>query len=202
MIEQFLDKLLESLKKPLPGKKAHIQMIPKGREYVEPESNYIESAVNIILYQDKNSVCFLLTKRNKNMLNHAGQISLPGGKKDEKENDLWITAKRETFEETGIYIDNDCFVGKLSKIFIPTTNFCIQPYISYLSKKPVFPNKTEEVDKFFSVKTEDFFSEKNISTKIIKHKNRFIEIPYFKLENEFVWGATAMILSEFRQITK
>ncbi|MBN2892142.1 MAG: CoA pyrophosphatase [Bacteroidales bacterium] len=200
MFELFLEKLRIGLEKPLPGFKAHKSMIPDNREYKLTDENYTKSAVNIILYPNNGLENFILTKRSSKMSHHSGQISLPGGKKDAVDKDLWETAKRETLEETNIVIKDENYLGKLSPLLIPVSKFNVQPFISVIDKKPDTPARTNEVEKFFFVNISDFFSVDNFSKKTFFFNGKSFITPCYKLEGEIVWGATAMILAEFSQI--
>ncbi len=148
MFEEFLEKLKIEIKGDLPGAEAHRLMIPKMREYKVENDNYTESAVNIVLYPNGSAPNFILTKRSNKLAKHSGQISLPGGKKDKKDKDLWETCKRETKEETTIIVRDSNYIGKLSKLLIPLTRFSVQPFVSFINYKPILPEKTKEVQKF------------------------------------------------------
>lgn len=192
----------ELLSQKLPGFNAHIEMMPEGRQYIPSNSNPKYSAVNILTYYKESNLFFILTQRSHNLEHHSGQISLPGGSKDEEDKDLWETAKRETFEEIGIKLNDQNYVGKLSPLYIDVSNFLVQPFISFLYSEPEFESNMSEVEKVFKVNFIEFFNKKNIyhSSKIIKGKK--IIYPFFKLEDQQVWGATAMILQEFFFIYK
>jgi 8-oxo-dGTP pyrophosphatase MutT (NUDIX family) len=204
MNELFFNSLKNKLKKSLPGIDAHKTMIPKGRTYEMAKSNYIKSAVNIVLFPIDDEIWFLLTKRSSQMSHHSGQISLPGGKIEKNDLNLWETAKRETFEETGIEINDENYIGELTNLCIPVSKFDVQPYVCCIENKPVLPPKTNEVEKFYFVKVKDFFSDSNKFIKTFKHNNQSVTTPFYKLDNEIdiVWGATAMILAEFHQKIK
>lgn len=202
MHKDFIQKLKNELKKPLPGFEAHIKMIPGKRDYQFEAGNYKKSAVNIILFPFENSIRFILTKRKNGLSHHSGQISLPGGKKDEDDTSLWETCKRETIEETGIMIKDKNYIGNLSNLLIPVSNFDVLPFMSFIDKAPTLPNSNNEVEKFFKIDLFNFFSKKNIFEKKMNFNGHNIVVPYYKLDSEIVWGATAMILSEFNYILK
>lgn len=197
-----LKNIQELLSQKLPGYDAHIKMMPEGREYISTISNPKYSAVNILMYFKAENLYFILTQRSKNLEYHSGQISLPGGRKDNKDKNLWETAKRETFEEIGVELNDQNFVGELSPLYIDVSNFLVQPFVSLLYSEPDFKTNISEVEKIYKVSFVDFFKKKNIaySSKIIKGKK--IIYPFFKLENQQVWGATAMILQEFFLVYK
>lgn len=200
MYQELLKQFSHRLRQDLPAYEAHKLMMPDERFYTDNANNYRESVVNIILFRIKEELCFILTKRNSKLRYHSGQISLPGGKTESYDNDLWDTCKRETYEETGIKLTDNNFIGQLSKLFIRVSKFKVYPFVSYINHSPELPPNTSEVSNFFKVEINNFFKPENISKKIITVNNEKITAPYYKLEQEIVWGATAMILSEFYQI--
>lgn len=204
MNEEFLNRLKNNFNKTMSGVEAHKSMIPEGRTYEISQLNFTKSAVNIILFPIEGEMSFLLTKRSPKMTHHSGQISLPGGKFEKGDLNLWETAKRETLEETGIRINDENYIGELTNLLIPVTKFDVQPFVSYIDKKPVLLQKTDEVEKFYFVKVKDFFLESNKFIKTFKHNNQLVTTPFYKLNSEIdiVWGATAMILAEFHQKIK
>jgi len=197
------DKIKEKLtKSDLPGYIAHKQMLPSIRPYSVNTSDYIKSAVNIIMFQENNLLKFILTKRSYNLQHHPGQISLPGGSFDKNDKNLWDTAKRETFEEIGVEIENSNFLRQLSPIPVPISKFIVYPFVSFINNAPLIKFNSKEVEKVFLVEISSFFSHDNIKTAIYNSENNYFEYKYYSLENEKVWGLTAMVLSEFNYILK
>lgn len=199
---EFINKLKLELTKPLPGFVAHLKMLPTKRQYFKDNPAYRESAVNIVLFEQDNEICFLLTKRPYSMARHSGEVSLPGGRKDPNDDNLWQTCIRETFEETGIVINDENYVGKLSNVFVTASKYNVLPFVTHINKPLELPQKNNEVHTFFVVDLKSFLSENNIYSAKIKLKNEELFAPYYKLYNDKVWGATAMILSELHSVVK
>ncbi|MFC1550037.1 NUDIX hydrolase [Candidatus Neomarinimicrobiota bacterium] len=192
--------LEQRLQGKLPGKQAQNILLAKARTPVMfPNSieHAIPSAVLVLLYEKDNKILFYLTERTHDMLHHKGQIALPGGTWEEGEK-LSETAIRETFEEIGIPADKIKLIGKLTPLFVKVTGYMIHSYLAYL---PV-PTKTyadkTEVQKIFSVPIQDLINPKNMKQEIRTIRGILVDVPYFELNNQKVWGATAMILSEFK----
>ncbi len=182
----------------LPGYTAHKIMMPQGRVYKMPINGYKKSAVSIISFEYQNDIGFILLKRSSGLEYHSGQISLPGGQKDPTDSSLWDTAKRETYEETNVSLSDDYMIRPISPLYIDVSNFLVQPFITFIPFIPEIKINKQEIDDFYIVKFSDFFSDKNI-----KHgENERFRYPYFKLGNNQVWGATAMILEEFFMLLK
>lgn len=193
--------LENQLRNTLPGKFAQKIMKPKypiikNKSYTN--SNAIPSAVLILLFKEENIYKYYLTLRSNNVRKHKRQISLPGGSQEKSES-LESTALRETEEEIGIYKDDIYIIGKLTKLYVPVSGFCIYPFVGWTNNisriKP-----SNEVKKIFNVSLSDLLNENNKKYKQKVLNNKLIKVPYFNLGNNEVWGATAMILSEFKKI--
>jgi len=131
------------------------------------------------------------------MKHHAGQIALPGGRIEKGETAL-ETALRETSEEIGISSDQIEILGSLSELYVQVSRFQIHPFVGWLDKKPNFEINKNEVEKTisFPVKLiENSFEEVELNTFSGK-----LKVPCVQFEGEILWGATAMILSEFRDV--
>lgn len=195
--------LENQLRNKLPGKLAQKIMRPKYRGSKNKNytiNNAISSAVLILLFKEKNVFKYYLTLRSNNVGKHKGQISLPGGSQEKNES-LEFTALRETEEEIGINKDTIYIIGKLTKLFVPVSGFCIYPFVGWTNKIPKI-KPSNEVKKVFNVKISELLDRNNEKRKQIVINNKITEIPYFNLRNKEVWGATAMILSEFKKILK
>lgn len=176
-------------------------MLPDFRPYSTTKNNYQKSAVALIFWEDNDTLKIILTKRSNNVQKHKNQISLPGGAFDPiKDTNLWDTAKRETFEEIGIKLCNNNLVGELTSIEIPNSKFIVTPFITYLEKKPETIKLSKEVEKIFFPNFFELVDDSNIYSDFIKSDNKNYLYKYYKLEDEKVWGATAMILTEFKFI--
>jgi len=184
-----------------PGEFAQNIMKPKylttkNKSYIN--SNAIPSAVLILLFKEENIYKYYLTLRSNNVGKHKGQISLPGGSQEKNES-LESTALRETEEEIGIDKDTIYIIGKLTKLYVPVSNFCIYPFVGWTNNiariKP-----SDEVEKIFNVPLSDLLNKNNEKHKQKTLNNKQTKVPYFNLRNNEVWGATAMILSEFKKI--
>ncbi len=207
MLEGLVGKLKEEISKPLPGLKAQLQMSPnvKGikEKYVTPREDARKSGVLILLYKDENDVLkFPLIKRASYNGAHSGQISLPGGKMEEGEN-YEQTALRETEEEIGVPSNDIITLGYLTKFYVWVSNFIVQPVIGYIDYIPDFKPDLHEVEDVIPASLSDFIDDQKVERKIIRTSKGYeIDAPFYNIEEQVVWGATAMMLSEFREILK
>ena len=120
----------------------------------------------------------------------------------EKNEKLVSAAVRETYEEIGVKKDNIKIIGSLTPLYVPISNFEIFPFIGWTIKEPKTKMHEKEVERIFKISINELLLEKNMKRK----KNMFADlttpIPYFHLDNEMVWGATSMILAEFKSVLK
>ncbi|MDJ0644624.1 MAG: CoA pyrophosphatase [Flavobacteriaceae bacterium] len=203
----FLTHLSKVKSAPLGGRDSQFKMVPALRLNFTEESilqrNPKESAVMALFYPDKAyQTRFLLILRPNYNGTHSAQISFPGGKKDDNDANLIHTALRETEEEVGINREEITLYRELTKTYIPPSNFWVTPYIGYLEKQPVFTTN-DEVDQLIEVSFSDLLHDKSLSSKnLTTSYMKNIDVPCFLLNDYVVWGATAMILSEIKDLLK
>ena len=199
----FIEKLTQALRKPLPGKNIQRSMMIQTKTPLKKrdQKKSVPSAVLLLLFPQKNDWFFFLTKRTDRVEYHKGQISLPGGVVEYNET-FEKTALRETYEEIGVPSDEINLVGALSSFYIPISGFEIFPFVGWIKHKPKTTIQEDEVQELLSVSLKDLLSDKSIRTKTSNLRGSSVEIPYFHLCNEMVWGATSMILAEFKAIIK
>lgn len=184
----------------LKGKVAHQEIAPYRGKY--PNLNFSLpkiAAVLVLLYPIKNETYFVLIERTKYQGKHSGQISFPGGKKEEADTNIIETALREAREETNIKKEGLNIIGELSKIYIPPSNFEVTPILAFSKNRPNFiPNK-REVLEIIEVKIKDLVQPETIKKIKLQFNNgKTLNTPYFNLNSKRVWGATAMILNELK----
>ena len=202
--QHFITQLEITITNYLPGEESQQKMRVNYDQSIElpfSKNNSTASAVLILLYLEDNEIHFFLTKRSNELEHHKGQISLPGGTQEENE-ELTHTALRETQEEIGINKTSISIIGSMTPLFVPVTGFMIHPFIGYSSNKLEPTPAPSEVEAKFSVNISDLLNETNQTIEKRNIRGYDVEVPYFKLNNYEVWGATSMILSEFRDLIK
>jgi 8-oxo-dGTP pyrophosphatase MutT (NUDIX family) len=128
---------------------------------------------------------------------HKGQISFPGGAVDPDDPSILHTALREACEEVGVCSDNIRILGSLTPIYIPPSDFCVQPYVAYLLHPPQFLPQPEEVAEILEVSLPYLLDEKNVVVEEWFFDEEVKQVPFFNVYGHKVWGATAVVLSEF-----
>ncbi len=191
------ENIKKALSQTLPGSVSHEKMLPQNRKLRasdEEKKSIKHSSVLLLLFIENNELNVILIKRPEHMKHHAGQIALPGGRIEKGETPL-ETALRETWEEIGIASDQIEILGSLSELYVQVSRFQIHPFVGWIDKRPQFIINKNEVEKtiLFPVKLiMNPFDEVELNTI-----SGPLKIPCVKFEDEIVWGATAMILSEF-----
>ena len=190
-----------ALRKPLPGVKAQLRMAPRPGllKSPAPKSTPRKSGVLILLFPsvETGDLCLVLTRRTDSVADHKGQISLPGGAVDENDPSIAHTAMRETCEEVGVCSDALRILGPLTPIYIPPSDFCVQPYVAYMSQPLQFVPQPEEVAEIFQVPLPYFLDEQNVVVEEWFLDDEVKQVPFFNVYGHKVWGATAVVIAEF-----
>lgn len=190
---------------PLPGKKAQLKAAPANR-FKNISKNVInlkrakKAAVLIYCYPKKEKTYFSLIKRSNYSGVHSGQISLPGGKFDKNDSSLKETALRECGEELGINIDLKKDLFALTPLYIPPSNFIVTPYLAYENFYPKFNPDSREVALHIEISIEELKKLKIEKKILINEYQNDSLIPCYTYKGHIIWGATAMILSEFKSL--
>ncbi len=198
------DFLAERLKSALPGDTSHDKLMSYQRPKAVDMKNrggYRESAVLVLFYPVDTipHVVFILRQHYKGV--HSAQVSFPGGKWEPSDLNLQGTALREAKEEIQVNQDEVSLLGQLTEIYVPPSNFLITPFLGVIESKPIFKEQEREVAEIIEVKLEDIMNEVNfIKTAVSLPDKSKIEVPAFLLNNHIVWGATAMIVQEFKDM--
>ena len=205
-LESLVALLSERLQQPLPGVDSHTKMsataVSGHRLKFKPNGSTKKGAVLILLFEEVGNINFVLTQRPNYNGTHGGQVSFPGGKREEQDPDLIATAVREAEEEIGVRRELVSVIGTLTEFYVGASNHQVLPVLGILKERPVFVRDTYEVAEIFTVPVAHLLDENRIKTTILEiGKEKFqIKAPYFDFHNKVVWGATAAMLSEFRDI--
>jgi len=208
---EVISALCNRIKNPLPGIEAHKIMAPyrtaDPNQISESELlNYKKAAVMLLLFPIQETCHFALIQRPDYEGVHGGQVSFPGGKLEAKETFL-DAALREMEEEIGVQSSSVEVLGKLSNVFIPPSKMYVTPFVAHCLSTPTFITDSYEVSELLTIPLEHLFDETRVKTTRQTvgrgtENAMIMEIPYFDLHNKKVWGATAVILSEMKELLK
>lgn len=200
--DELIAKLRQGLSAELPGLDSQMKMVPgirkKEMEKRKWSDNAKKAAVLICFYPLAcGKIHLAMIRRNEYDGVHSGQISFPGGKAEAEDRDLVHTALREAEEEINISQNQVKVIGELTKIYIPPSNFIVQPVIAYLKEIPDLIPETAEVSEILSISMDEILDPENRQIRNIVHREySIIDVPCFYIQGHIIWGATAMILSE------
>mgnify|MGYP001960325742 FL=1 len=188
----------------LPGWNSHKKMavIPINtiteKAFIPPKDAK-QASVGIIVFKENNKLFFLLTKRTENVEHHKGQVSLPGGAIDRNE-----TAKnaslRETNEEIGIDSSTLESLGQLSSLYTPVSYFNIHVFLWYSKVQPQIKINNSEVDQVYKISLDELIDNNLVSNTPINKSGFEINVPAYNFNECICWGATAMIITELKDI--
>lgn len=193
---------MDELAKPLPGIDAQLRLSPPGRNILTPGKEIKESAVLIVLYPDNGEIHTIFIKRAEYNGVHSGQVGLPGGKYEITDMNLRNTALREACEETGICEKQVQIIGALTSLHIPVSGITVYPFVGYCCSKPNIKPDPTEVKYIIETTISKLLDPANKKHKKMAIGDSEIEIPFFDINGDHIWGATAMIMAEFLEVVR
>lgn len=169
----------------------------KYETLLENYPNATKAAVLLYFYENEGQLNLTLIKRTTYDGPHSGQISFPGGKPESVDSSLWETAKREFEEELGVTISlNESFLT-LSPVYIPPSNFLVTPFVFVAKMRPFFQIDSREVALQLDISLNELIHLKIKQRPLLEDIHKGVIVPCYTYKEHMIWGATAMILSEF-----
>lgn len=166
-----------------------IRKTPKSRQ----------AGVLVLLYPQADELHFVLTRRTTTLRGHSGQISFPGGRRDPADSSFVVTALRETYEELGVCDPDINILGSLTPIYIPPSDFEVFPTVAALDYRPSFQPNPAEVAEVLSVPLAALVDDSYKQVEQWTLTMGPVRVPFYAFNGSKVWGATAIMLSEFER---
>jgi len=206
MKDSFITKLQEKLRAPLPGRAAQNKMAHGVRRSDQPPPEDARQAGVLALFYPKAAEWHLvLIERSRSNANdrHSGQVSFPGGKYEETDGTLAVTALREAEEEVGVQPQHIELLGPLTELYIPVSNFLVKPFVGITHQTPSFSPQQTEVQAILEVPFDLLCQPQTRQETDLRIGANITlrQVPCYQVFGKAVWGATAMILSELLEIT-
>ena len=206
---EFEKRIVKVRKMELPGEAVQFKMAPEERlkelkEIARLKDTAKKAGVMSLFYPTETletRLILILRKTYKGV--HSAQVGFPGGKLEAIDNSLQDAALRETEEEVGVSRNTISVLKELTEIYIPPSNFFVQPFLGITTEPPKFVAEEKEVEALIEVTLHDFMNDENIITQTLSTSYATsISVPAFNLNGYIVWGATAMMLNEVREMLK
>ena len=200
IFKDCIAKLQIAFNKPLPGYDAQQLLAPVHRKstsfYLERNPSYKTGCVMIILFPVNQETHLLMIERS-DVGTHSGQISFPGGRREMDDANLMDVALRETYEEVGVNPSTIKFLGALTELYIPVSNYLVHSFVGFIDQLPELIINTTEVKKVLTPQLKIFLNHKGIATHdFSSYDGQVINAPYYAFQDYKIWGASAMIISE------
>lgn len=181
---------------------AHYHMLPVDRrDRVRPSELPGQPRVGgvlLLLYSHQQTIHLVLTRRRDDLTSHAGQISFPGGRREPGETAV-AAALRETEEEIGVPATAVTILGELTTIYIPPSDYEVHPFVGWVNggERPLFVPEAREVAEILEVPLSHLLNPTTREVGQIPVRGALYTVPFYNVYGHRVWGATAILLSEF-----
>jgi 8-oxo-dGTP pyrophosphatase MutT (NUDIX family) len=193
-----IDHVRTAMQSPLPGSQAQVTMAPRPRLFTPPGGvEPRQAGVLLLLYPIRDVLHLVLTVRTSSLNHHSGQISLPGGGREEGDASFQETALREAREEIGIVPDELELLGPLTPLYIAPSNNVIHPFVAYASRRPTFHPDPGEVAELLEVSLHLMMDPATRREEEWIWRGAPLHVPFYAVGEHKVWGATAIVLAEF-----
>ena len=158
-----------------------------------PGADSRRAAVLVPVLSEPEGLRLVYTVRKADLQDHAGQISFPGGSMDPSDGSLLETALREAEEEIDLSRDLVEIVGELEEMYIPPSNFRVNPFVGLLPPGAEMVIAPDEVEEIFTASLNELMAPETFRWVLWRRDGRDYEVPVFAVEAERreIWGATA-----------
>ena len=197
--------LTAALAEPLPGLSAQLEMAPVPRPstvaYPDAPPDSVPAAVLVLIYPRRGEPHIVFIRRPSTSIHHKDQIAFPGGQIEGAESPVQA-ALREAEEEVGVRRAQVHVVGSLTPLYIPPSGFCVTPVVGLAAKAPDFVPFPEEVAEILEIPIAHLLDPASIKCEKWDLERGTVSVPFSAFGRHKIWGATAMILSEFLTVLR
>lgn len=192
----------------IPGERAHEVFYQSGlrdrKASQQKDANPKLSGVAAILAPRNEESNIVLIKRPVYKGVHSGQMAFPGGKKENEDADLLITALRETEEEIGVDRGKIHHLAEMTKVYIPPSRFLVQPHLFYANAELNYTPEPKEVDHVVLFPVSELLRETVFVHGQVPLNAEGLKVKtwYFQYDDYIVWGATALMMNELKLLIK
>jgi 8-oxo-dGTP pyrophosphatase MutT (NUDIX family) len=183
----------------LPARLALLQETLAPLDAGVPPTELRRAAVLVLFFSRGADVVFLLTERPATLSRHAGQISLPGGAEEQKDDTLLATALRETSEELGMDASRVVMLGRLDSVIVPVSGYLIVPFVGWVDEAPNIQADPGEVELVLEISLDALLDPATVCEETWQMRGEGWIVTYFHLHDRVVWGATARILADLAE---
>jgi len=192
--------LLDLFSGPLPGEQAQRKMAPVFRGRFALSEAALDAAVVFLIYEEDGHFRTLFIRRNEYPGPHSAQVSLPGGMREPEDASLEATAMRELIEETGVTGMTLYTIGQLTPLHIPVSNINVTPFVIWGEGKPHFDPDPGEVQYLITPSLLHLFNNNTVEEECTEREGESFTFPFYRCGEDKIWGATAMMISELKEL--
>jgi len=200
-----LEAMAAVLRKPLPGLSVQLEMAPIPRPgtvaYPDNPPDSVPAAVLILVYPKEGAPHLVFIRRPGHSLHHKDQIAFPGGRIEGAESPVQA-ALREAEEEVGVRPSLIRVAGSLTPLYIPPSRYCVSPVVGLAADTPAFVSFPEEVAEILEVPLSHLLDPAAVRRETWRLDRGEVSVPFYAFGRHKIWGATAMILSEFLAVLR
>ncbi len=153
-----------------------------------------DAAVLVALYVTDGELHAVFTQRREDLRRHAGEISFPGGRRDDTDSDLLFTALRETQEEIGLAPDAVNVIGALQPTPTIATGYAVYPFVGLIEPGQAWTLSPREVAEVLEWRLGDVRA--GYARRRLLRRGLPIRTDTYVVDEKLIWGATARILAD------
>ena len=161
----------------------------------DPKSDLPKAAVLIALTDEENPEVIYTLRSNK-VSSHQGEVSFPGGMREESDTSLIKTALRESEEEIGLPQNYVKILGSLDTM-VSRFNVSVTPFVGVIPSDVELNTSSEEIEACFKVPLSFLLKDKRYRNDEVNRNGETFYMPAYKYSSYVIWGLTAMITVNF-----